>query len=131
MNGSRNGVKNRVLTYKINAPADLISKTLQEHGDTQDSTTRIEAAKAIKMAQAAMKRYYDRNHQAKDFEAGQEVMLRLHRGYSIPQIEVLGRKLGPQFHQSYEIERLLAKRQRKVRNTHSQSNQLLAEPDTS
>ncbi|KAN0069219.1 hypothetical protein V8E54_012848 [Elaphomyces granulatus] len=24
-------------------------------------------------------------------------MLRLHRGYSIPQIEVLGRKLGPQF----------------------------------
>ena len=39
-------VKNRVLTYKINAPADLISKTLQEHGDTQDFTTRIEAAKA-------------------------------------------------------------------------------------
>ena len=41
------------------------------------------------MAQAAMKRYYDGNHQAKDFETGQEVMLRLHRGYSIPQIEVL------------------------------------------
>ena len=55
-------VKNRVLTYKINAPADLISRTLQEHGDTQDFTTRIEAAKAIKMAQAAMKRYHDGNH---------------------------------------------------------------------
>ena len=90
-------VKNRVLTHKINAPADLISKTLQEHGDTQDFTTRVEAAKAIRMAQAAMKRYYDGNHQAKDFETGQEVMLRLHRGYSIPQTEVLGRKLGPQF----------------------------------
>ena len=96
MNGNRNGSRT-VSSYKINAPADLISKTLQEHGDTQDFTTRIEAAKAIKMAQAAMKRYLDGNHQAKDFETEQEVMLRLHRGYSIPQIEVLGGKLGPQF----------------------------------
>jgi hypothetical protein len=88
---------------KINAPVDLISKTLQEHGDTQDFTTRVEAAEAIKMAQIAMKRYYDRKHQAKDFEVGQEVMLRLHRGYSIPQVDVVGRKLGPQFAGPFKV----------------------------
>src|ERR1700722_18592083 len=49
-------VKNRVLTYKINAPADLISKTLQEHGDTQDFTTRIEAAKATSCYEKILRR---------------------------------------------------------------------------
>jgi len=49
-------VKNRVLTYKINAPAYLISRTLQEHGDTQDFTTRIEAAKATSCYENILRR---------------------------------------------------------------------------
>jgi hypothetical protein len=55
---------------KLNNPVDPISKTLSQE---QDFSLRIEADEAIKLAQMAMKRNYDRNHQVlKEFNVGDQ-----------------------------------------------------------
>ena len=46
---------------------------------------RVEAADAISFAQMHQKFHYDRKHQPMYFKKGDKVLLRLHKGYSIPQ----------------------------------------------
>jgi hypothetical protein len=86
---------------KLNTPVDLISQTLHEVSKRQDFTLRVEASEAIKLAQAAMKRYYDKKHLPKSFNVGDEVMLRLHRGYCIPEAQIL--QLGLQFAGPFKV----------------------------
>jgi hypothetical protein len=83
---------------KLNTPLDLITGSL---GKVQDFTLRIDAAECIALAQMAMKRYYDRNHQPKSFQVGDKVMLRLHRGYSIEL--PTNPKLSPQFVGPFQV----------------------------
>lgn len=49
------------------------------------------------------KAYYDRRHQPMFFDARQRVLLRLHKGYNIPQAAILGRKPGLQFAGPFDI----------------------------
>ena len=46
---------------------------------------RIEVANAISFAQISQKFYYNRKHQPMYFKKGDKVLLRLYKGYSIPQ----------------------------------------------
>ena len=84
---------------KLNAPVDLVTKALRDNSEegAQDFSLRLEAMEAINLAQMAMKRQYDRKHKFQEFNVGDDVMLRLHKGYSIPDAERLGAKFGPQY----------------------------------
>jgi hypothetical protein len=68
---------------------------------TQDFSVRIDATEAIATAQMAMKKFYDAHHLPKSFTVGDQVYLRLHKGYSIP--TVVNKKLSPQYAGPFEI----------------------------
>ena len=69
--------------FRPNRPLDLASSS--ELPQQVFATARIEAADAISFAQMSQKFYYDRRHQPMYFKRGEKVLLRLHKGYSIPQ----------------------------------------------
>jgi hypothetical protein len=57
---------------------------LRGAGKIQSFEARIDAAEALKMADLAMKRQYDKSHQPVIFHPGDNVLLRLHKGYNVP-----------------------------------------------
>ena len=67
--------------FKINKPLDLLGTTSLP----QQAQARVKAADAISFAQIQQKYHYDRRHQPMYFKVGEKVLLRLHKGYSIPQ----------------------------------------------
>lgn len=50
----------------------------------QDFTLRIDAREAIRLAVMNMKRAYDKKHTWIAFAPGDMVLLRLHKGYTLP-----------------------------------------------
>ena len=67
--------------FRLNKALDLITPSELPH----HAMARIEAADAISFAQMSQKFHYDRKHQPMYFRKGDKVLLRLHKGYSIPQ----------------------------------------------
>ena len=67
----------------------------------QDFTSWIKAVEAISMAQMSMKKFYDSCHKLKSFIASDEVLLRLHKGYSI--LIVTNPKLAPQYAGPFKV----------------------------
>src|SRR5204863_8764447 len=61
----------------------LIDLLNQELDKIQNFTAHIDAKKAIKLSQMTMKCYYDNKHQSKFFNVDNDVMLQLHKNYSI------------------------------------------------
>ena len=64
---------------------------------------RSEAADAIAYTQMVNKQHYDRRHHPQFFRVGDWVRIRLHRGYTTPNIKDLGKKFGPQTKGPYKI----------------------------
>lgn len=77
---------------------DVLNQQLEP---VQNFQVRIEAAEAISLSQMAMKRYYDARHTPKSFKVGDEVMLRLHNSYNIP--EVANKKLSSQYTGRFKV----------------------------
>ena len=74
-------------------PLDLIS--LSSLPDTY--VARADAADAISFALANQKAHYDRKHQPLFMKVGDWAMLRLHKGYSIPFLAGVTKKLSKQY----------------------------------
>ncbi len=72
-------------------------KRVQLAKTDQYRPAHIDAKDAIAFAAMNMKRYYDLKHTPKYFRAGDMVNLRLHRGYTLPGLKDLNRKLAQQF----------------------------------
>jgi hypothetical protein len=82
--------------------ADLVvGRTPQQ--DTDLATLRTELHDAMALTAMRTKRQYDKRHTPVFFKVGDLVRLRLHRGYRIPEAEVLGRKFGRQYTQPLRI----------------------------
>ena len=60
-------------------------------------TSRLEFADAIAIASSAVKKHYDRRHEQRTFQIGDNVLLQLHKGYSIRQGSKISHKLGQQY----------------------------------
>lgn len=87
--------------FALNKPIDLLSSSLLPN----QVQARIEAADAISFAQVYQKFHYDRRHQPMYFRVGDKVLLRLHKGYSIPQPVGMTKeaKLGQQYVGPFDI----------------------------
>src|SRR5436190_19116451 len=70
----------------------LIDLLNQELDKIQNFTAHIDIKKAIKLSQMTMKHYYDNKHQSKFFNINNNVMLQLHKNYSI--LIVINKKLA-------------------------------------
>ena len=64
---------------------------------------RKEAPDAISFATMTQKYYYDRKHQPMFLNPGDEVLLRLHKGYDIPATAVTGKKYGQQYAGPFKV----------------------------
>ena len=85
--------------FVLNKGLDLLASDLPQQDHAR---ARVEAADAISFAQMSQKFHYDRKHQPMYFKKGDKVLLRLHKGYSIPQpanatkVDKLGQRyVGP------------------------------------
>lgn len=87
-----------VYGFTPTSPADL-TKLDYVSGADQPSphAIRQEIADAIAFSQVISKYHYDLKHKPVQLSEGSYVLLRLHRGYSIPSTEELGKKLSQQF----------------------------------
>lgn len=83
--------------------ADLIRPVNNEHDAMTLILIRREISDAIAFAQLNNKAFYDRKHQAVNLKAGDFVLLRLHKGYNIPSVTRLGRKLSQQYVGPFKI----------------------------
>src|SRR2546429_9784327 len=76
-----NNLFNKLMfSIKLNMSIDLLNQELDK---IQNFITHIDAEKAIKLSQMTMKYYYDNKHQSKFFNVDDDVMLQLHKNYSI------------------------------------------------
>src|SRR6266536_6331996 len=64
----------------LNMLIDLLNQELDK---IQNFTAHIDTEKAIKLSQMTMKHYYDNKHQLKFFNIDDNIMLQLHKDYSI------------------------------------------------
>ena len=87
--------------FKPNQPLDLIAATSLP--ELKPPTARISAADALAHASMMAKHYYDRRHTPISFEEGQQVLLRLHKGYNIPANASITRKLGQQYTGPFKV----------------------------
>lgn len=87
--------------FQPNRPLDLLREATRDL--QQPSLARIEAADAIIFAQTNQKHHYDRKHQPMYLAEGDWAYLRLHKGYSIPSTEALGKKLSQQYVGPFEV----------------------------
>ena len=81
-----------VFSINLNMSIDLLNQELDK---IQNFTVCINVEKAIKLSQMTMKYYYDNKHQSKFFNVNDNVMLRLHKDYSI--LIVTNKKLAQQY----------------------------------
>ena len=68
--------------FKPNRSLDLLATDLPQQNHVK---ARVKTVDAISFAQMHQKFHYDRKHQPMYFKKGDKVLLRLHKGYSIPQ----------------------------------------------
>lgn len=89
-------------SFQPNRSLDLATSGLPQQVFT---TARIEAADTISFAQMSQQFYYDRKHQPMYFWKGDQVLLRLYKGYSIPQHASAARidKLGHRYVGPFEV----------------------------
>src|SRR5436190_23818074 len=73
----------------------------QELDKIQNFITHIDTEKAIKLSQMTMKHYYDNKHQSKFFNVDDNIMLQLHKDYSI--FIVINKKLAQQYADSFKV----------------------------
>src|SRR6266536_507937 len=76
----------------FNMSIDLLNQELDK---IQNFTVCIDAEKAIKLSQMTMKCYYNNKHQSKFFNVDDNIMLQLHKDYSI--LIVINKKLAQQY----------------------------------
>lgn len=104
MKSSTTGKSPNEITYgfALNKPLDLITPSSSLPDQAQ---ARVEAADAISFAQMHQKLHYDRRHQPMYFKVGDKVLLRLHKGYSIPQPAGMTKeaKLGQQYVGPFDV----------------------------
>src|SRR6266496_4150327 len=79
-------------SINFNMSIDLLNQELDK---IQNFTTCIDVKKAIKLSQMTMKHYYDNKHQPKFFNINDNIMLQLHKNYSI--LIVTNKKLAQQY----------------------------------
>ena len=74
-------------------------------GASFSAATRVrsEVADVIAFAQMVSKYYYDRKHQLLFMKTGDYALIKLHHGYNISAIEVLGKKLSQQYIGSFKV----------------------------
>src|SRR5204863_4178564 len=82
----------------FNMSIDLLNQELDK---IQDFITHIDTEKAIKLSQMTMKHYYNNKHQSKFFNIDDNVMLQLHKDYSI--LIVINKKLAQQYIDSFKV----------------------------
>src|SRR5437762_7433539 len=82
----------------FNMSIDLLNQELDK---IQNFITHIDAEKAIKLSQMTMKHYYNNKHQSKFFNINDNIMLRLHKGYSI--LIVTNKKLAQQYAGPFKV----------------------------
>src|SRR5204862_1411711 len=82
------------LAFDINLNM-LIDLLNQELDKIQNFIICIDAEKAIKLLQMTMKCYYNNKHQSKFFNINNDVMLQLHKNYSI--FIIINKKLAQQY----------------------------------
>ncbi|KAI0998999.1 hypothetical protein K3495_g9197 [Podosphaera aphanis] len=84
-------------------------KAITSKGDLIYNPNRVEAADAIAFASMSMKKYYDDRHMPMFFNTGDFVMLRLHKGYTIPSAKLITKKLQQQFVGPFRITERIGK----------------------
>ena len=84
-----------VYGFTPNRHVDLMS------GRAINPATRVEVQDAIAFANMSAKHNYDRRHRALDIEAGDYVLLRLHKGYNIPSAK--SKKLSQQYAGPFKV----------------------------
>jgi hypothetical protein len=84
---------------KVNDPTTLLSPVVTP----QNFSSRIEAREALRLAAMDMKRSFDKSHTWKMFSPGDEVLIRLGRGYKIPADRRTGaqKRLSPKLQQQF------------------------------
>ncbi|RKF57458.1 hypothetical protein GcC1_189022, partial [Golovinomyces cichoracearum] len=78
-------------------------------GEIVYSPNRIDAADAIAFASMSMKKYYDDKHMPMFFSVGDFVMLRLHKGYTIPIAKLITKKLQQQLVGPFKVTERIGK----------------------
>src|SRR5947207_4044235 len=73
----------------------------QELDKIQNFTACINAEKAIKLSQMTMKCYYNNKHQLKFFNVNDDIMLQLHKSYSI--FIIINKKLAQQYVSLFKV----------------------------
>ena len=85
----------------------ILGSALHLPSGIQDFTLRMDAAEAISMAAMQAKRLYDERHTSIYFSPGQKVLLRLHKGYSMP--SALPAKFSQQYAGPFVIKRRIGR----------------------
>ena len=88
--------------FEPNQALDLSSTDKLIDFDTK-IIARKEASDAIAFASMTQKFYYDRKHQLMFFRKGDQVLIRLHKGYDIPATALTGKKYGQQYAGPFKI----------------------------
>jgi len=91
---------NRVIIgFNTNNTAKLFLDDVQDETLRQQllPTSRVAVSDAIALASMTMKHYHDKRRQPKYFNVGDRVLLRLHKGYSIPTTAATGMKLSQKY----------------------------------
>ena len=82
----------------FNMSINLLNQKLDK---IQNFIIHINIEKAIKLSQMTMKHYYDNKHQSKFFNINDNIMLWLHKDYSI--LIIINKKLAQQYASCYDI----------------------------
>src|SRR5436190_10005817 len=88
------------LAFDINLNM-LIDLLNQELDKIQNFITHIDIKKTIKLSQMTMKHYYNNKHQLKFFNVNDDIMLQLHKNYSI--FIIINKKLAQQYADSFKV----------------------------
>ena len=87
-----------VFDINFNMSIDLLNQKL---GKIQNFIIYIDVKKAIKLSQITIKHYYDNKHQSKFFNINDNIMLWLHKNYSI--FIIINKKLAQQYADSFKV----------------------------
>ncbi|CAJ2508148.1 Uu.00g093340.m01.CDS01 [Anthostomella pinea] len=88
--------------FSPNGISDILASKDAKQNPTMPMA-RVEARDEICVAAMSMKYYYDRKHLPRFYNAGDRVLLRLHKGYVIPKAASVGRKLGQRYAGPFKI----------------------------
>ena len=87
-----------VFDINFNMLIDLLNQELDK---IQNFTVYIDAEKAIKLSQMTMKCYYNNKHQSKFFNIDDDIILQLHKDYSI--FIIINKKLAQQYADLFKV----------------------------